>query len=298
MKNALLITRTELVELVRNNLEANGFYIGDATVRISSTGATVVGAVKKDKAQIVGGGIAIVVALPDEGDDEYEDEYENDEEDTSFSLSAAVLAAIAEAPMTIGAIAEELNTDEGSVRYALQALGGHVESVAPARRDGQTVSCWMKTGTTEHSLFVAAEAERIDKRVEELTNTVLVGAPKFYERRADRMEIVNGLCGGMPEADAENLRRDNRAVFYRMEEKGLLEHQGHGWRAAKSDKDKINVSSLQGAVREVLIQSDYGLSRQGISEKLPGFVDDSLLRHAIKRMDDVVEQGGMYSHNG
>ena len=287
MKNALLITRSELVELVRNNLEANGFNISDASVRISSTGATVVGAVKNEA--LVGGTIAIVVAVPDEDEDEDDTE--------SFSLNESVLAAIASAPMTIGALSEELQADEHDVRNALQYLGDQVASVAPARRNGATVSCWMKTGTAAFQLFVAAESVRIDKRVEELRGDFLPALPAFYERGRDRMEFINELLDSVCEEDAEAIRRDCRAVFYRMAELDILEHKGHSRRKAKTYSDKINVSSLQRAVREVLIQSDYGMSRQGIAEKLPGFVDDGLLRHAIKRMEDVYEQGGMYCRN-
>jgi hypothetical protein len=288
MKNAYIITNSEMTAILKEHLAKQGFSTSKLSVRFTSTNAVVAGI---EKVTHPGTGIYLATSTPSSDvEDQFDDEVEEDEDD--FSLVEAVREELSIKPMTIAALTVALAVEAYQIGDALSDLD--VEAVAPARENGQTVSKWMVTGTEAYEQFVAEEKARIVERTEELSSSILSSVPKFHERGVERPDLVNKVCEGLAlEDEREALRRDARAVFYRMAELGQLEHHNHSWRAGKTEADRINVASLQGAVREVLMSSVYGMSRQELSEKLPGFVDDSLLRHAIKRMDDVYEQDGL-----
>lgn len=276
MKNAYIISNSEMVGILREHLSNAGFDTSGLTVRFTSTNAVVAGISRAEEA---------------DGPNSFDDEKA---EESDFSMVEAVREEIASKPMTIAALAAALNATQYEVRGALAAL--NAQSVAPAREDGCTVSMWMLPGTDAYEQFVADEKARIDEQVEKWENKVGAAVPKFYQKGAERPQVVENICENLSPESAEELRRDAKAIFYRMAEAGKLEHREHSWRKAKTEAEEVEVTSLQGAVREVLMASDEGLELKQIADKLPGFVDGDLLRHAVRRMPDVCEQDGLLHH--
>lgn len=286
MKNAYIITNSEMTEILKGYLSDRGYDVSRLTVRFTSTNAVVAG-IKEP-------GVTMAPAEVPELEDQFDDEIEEDE-DGGFNLAGMVREQITAHPMTAAALALALDVATYQVMDTLGEVGA--EAVAPAREDGRTVSKWMVPGTEAYDQFVAQERARIEGQVEKWGSKILLAVPKFYQRGIERPQIVETMCETLDYGAAEELGRDAKAMFYRMAELGQLEHVGHAWRAGKTESDRVNVASLQGAVREVLISAEDGLDRKQIAEKLPGFVDDNLLRHAIKGMDGVYEQCGLLYHS-
>lgn len=279
MTNTITITlnSTGITELLRTHFNARGYNTDAMDYRMALSGSIEVVGLEK------------VPGVVDHAS-------QDDEVIENAKIRDAVLEEIYHEPHAVGAIAALLEgVTWGQVNAALDQLGDQVATVCAAREDGETVSAWMKTGTPQCQEFVEAEAARIDALVEEHKDAVLAAAPKFYARFVAREDILYRLCEGRPEEEQETLRRDCRSVFYRMAALSILQHQGHGWRAYKTDTHIADLVSLQGAVREVLHQdraeAEIGLTRNAIAEKLPGVVEDKLLQHAVQGMDDVYECG-------
>jgi len=291
MKNAYIITNSEMVGILKEHLAKQGFSTSKLTVRFTSTNAVVAGI---EQVTHPGTGIYLATSAP-EGtvEDQFDDEVEDD--DGGFNLADAVREQIAAYPMSAAALALALDVATYQVLDTLGEMGA--EAVAPTREDGRTVSKWMVPGTEAYDQFVAQEKARIDGQVDKWGSKILLAVPKFYQQGLERPQIVETMCETLGYGAAEELRRDAKAMFYHMAELGQLEHVSHAWRAGKTESDRVNVASLQGAVREALISAEDGLDRMQIAEKLPGFVDDNLLRHAIKQMDGVYESGGLLYHS-
>lgn len=290
MKSAYIITNSEMISILKEHLAKQGFKTANLSVRFTSTNAVVAGIEKVTEAAT---DLSYATGLPGRFDDEDLEE-EIEEENTSFALSEAILDEIATAPMTAAALATALDVEVYEIVDALGYLEDQVAAVAPARESGATVSKFMKTGTETYDLFVAAEKNRVAKQVEKWKDRVCWQVPKFHERREERPAIVDAICANLASDDElkEEIRRDAKAVFYKMADLGILEHESHGWRMAKTEADRINVQSLQGAVREILMEEN-GQSIEAIRDKLPGTVEMSLLGHAVRRMDGAYEQGGL-----
>lgn len=284
MKSAYIITNSEMTQILKGHLAKLGWNTAGLTLRFTSTNAVVAG-------------ISRVEEDCDEPEGFDDDEPETDWSGHTQEQLEVAHGLLAKEPHTIGQIAVALAVSTYEAANIVSSLDGAVEAVAPAREDGKTVSRYMLTGTEAYEQFVAEEKVRVDEQVEKWGFQILLAVPKFYQRGADRPAIVGVMCESLSEESAEELRRDAKAVFYRMAETGQLEHRSSTWRAGKTEADVANVTSLQGAVREVLMATETGASIQGIAEKLPGFVEHELLRHAIKRMPDVVEQGGLLFHS-
>jgi hypothetical protein len=286
MKNAYIISNTEMSSILKAHLSKQGYDTSKLTVRFTSTNAVVAGI---EKVAEPGAGLSLATSSKFEDIDEYNRD----------ALLEAVRGEITTKAMTLSALATVLAVSLSDVTDAVSLL--NAEPVAPAREDGRTVSKWMLTGTEQYDAFVAKEQARIDEEVERWSDEILSFAPKYYEDSEDRGALVDRICENTPQsrlealgADREDLRRDARSIFYRMAETDRLEHHNHLWRAAKTEADRTNILSLQGAVREILMADDHlGMSYRGLSEKLPGFVDDRVLLEAIRKMDGVTEQSGL-----
>jgi len=272
-QTVLFFTKGEVAELVRTFLEQEGRDVFNAIIQFSSEGVHV--------------GNCPEAAAPCSCDDEPEDfdDAEAPEDFVGHMQGADVLAAIRMKPRTAWEIAEEIRSDACSVNSTLGHLGDKVAKVAPAREDGETVSRWMATGSDEYGAFVAQEKERVEAQVEKWNADVLKHAPAFYERYEDRMTILENLISGYVATD-EEIRRDCKSIFYAMAEKGLLEHHEHGWRAAKTDADRVRVAAIQGGIREVLRGKEEGLTTDEIRDALPEQLDKNLIRHCLRHMDD------------
>ncbi len=64
--------------------------------------------------------------------------------------------------------------------------------------------------------------------------------------------------------------------------------------AAKTDADRIKVASIQGGIREILIDKQLGRSTDEIVEALPETLPKGLIRHCVRRMDDVYKECGRH----
>lgn len=284
MKQAYIITNSELVAIVGNHLKERGFEIGRITVRCTEKSVVVAG--------VKAPGVAVSDLQGSHGEDcDYEEEENEDGgcEDDAAECRWKVRACIIKDPHTASEIAAALEISTHEVMAALAGLT--VEAVTAKREDGRTVPAWMLTGTVAYDEFVAQEKSRVDAQVEKHKDRILGALPKFYESGVERPGVVEACVAGEPEEVQEELRRDGKAVFYRMEEQELVEHKGHSWRRAKTEVDHTKVVLLQGTVREILMTTD-GVGYDELADKLPGFVEPKLLRHAVKRLDGVSEQGG------
>jgi hypothetical protein len=286
MKSAYIITNSEMTQILKGHLAKLGWNTAGLTLRFTSTNAVVAGIsrIEEDCDEPEG--------FVDEEEDGCETDWDSNLQD---GIDEAARGLLSKEPHTVGQLAVALGVAAFAASTAIENLCA--EAVAPAREDGRTVSRYMVPGTEAYEQFVAEEKVRVDEQVEKWGFSIVLAVPKFYQRGADRPTIVGTMCESLSVESAEELRRDAKAVFYRMAEAALLDHRGNSWRAGKTEADIANVTSLQGAVREVLMASETGASIQGIAEKLPGFVEHELLRHAVKRMPDVVEQGGLLFHS-
>lgn len=272
MKSAYIISNRELIEVLGAHLRTQGFNTSDMTIRFTSTNAVVAGIVK-------------IEAEPESFEDE-EPEADSDwgeDEDEMATLGAAVLVLDElNSPRTAKELASNVGVEVHEVHAALAELQstGQAAKVAPAREDGETVSVYMRTGTEAYDAFVAAEEARVEAQVEKWAPTVLLAAPKFYQGAADRMEILERICEDLGEESAEEIRKDCRNVFYGMAARNLLFHQGHGWKAFRTEADEKNLDMLRRAVREV--EDHEGMPLHELAEALPGEVDLDLLRYALR----------------
>lgn len=294
MKKAHFIPITELAELIRNHLEANDHYVGvDTGISIASDGIVVHNAPLKSDITV---GEATATLTVSEGVDSDEPNgFVAPEPTEAEEKREDIIAILTETPMTVEQVAYAACTTVDVANEVMSDLD--LFKAAPARENGRTVSKWMIDGTPQATAFRIAEKARVNGRVEDMRKAILDAAPLFHQRRVDRPTIVSKMVEQCAHEDqAEGILRDARAVFYRMAETGELEHDGHTWRAGKTAADKINVASLQGAIREVLMQAGSGLSKDEIRAKLPAKVEGSFFRHSLRRMDDVYEQGGLLHH--
>ncbi|MCK5643380.1 MAG: hypothetical protein KAJ19_21400 [Gammaproteobacteria bacterium] len=290
-QNVLFFTKDEVVSLVRSSLELGGRDVSNAVFQFSSEG------VHADNCPEI-----VKVSEPCDPcsccDDEDDDD-DGEEGELSTTLRASVLEHIEHSPATCHQIAMTLSVESYEVSQALSELGDKVAKVAPAREDGRTVSEWMATGSDEFDVVMDGEEARIDAQVAEWKDHILATAPAFYERRIERPALLEKLVESvdgalMKEGAQEEIRRDCRAIFYAMAEKGMLQHQEHGWRVAKTDADRIKVASIQGGIREILMSKQLGRSTDEIVEALPEPLPKGLVRHCLRHMDDVYKECGRH----
>lgn len=313
MKNALILTIAELTPFIEGFLHKRGYSTKGLEYEFTPRGVTVIGGVTKMDGTAVYGEttvgdhlprhtsqpLSINLSLGGPPDGEFDDdglEDENDDlEDDPTTLSEAILDEVSSTPKTAAELSVALGVSGYPLRLAMSYLkeAGTIEAVAPRRHEGHTVSAFMKTGTETYVEFVANEAARIGSQAERWLQAITEHAPAFYDRRVERPKIVNAVCEGLGEDESEDLRRDARGIFYKLAEQGVLEHKSHRWRVASTDSDDKNVASLQGAVREVLMGADGGMTQSAIVEKFPAPVSEGLMRYAVCRMDDVYEQNSL-----
>jgi len=291
--NALFISNGEVARILRAHFVALGFReSGKLHLSSAQDGVFLAGLAEAKSKWLTADGVVPVLdeAHHVEAEDFDDDASDDDDDDDTHDVDAeTVLKAFSSEPRTVSQVADAMGWGEDKVAQTVENWGEHViAKVAPAREDGRTVSMWMQTGTPQFDAFVKGEAARVEGQIEKWQNAVLTAVPKTEERRRERPEVVDVLCSNLPHDSAEEIRRDARAVFYGMAEKGLLDHGRGGWRAAETELDRRRMVDLQGAIREVLRGAgEEGLTVEGIRDRLPEMVDMGRIARALRRMEDV-----------
>lgn len=288
--NALFISNGEVARILRAHFVALGFReSGKLHLSSASDGVFLAGLEEKAPSAYSTAAGVVQVEPADEDPEEFDD---CDEERADIDVENDVLEALTPEPLTVAQVAAKLELVESTVARAMGRWGeGRIAKVAPAREDGTTVSMFMATGTPRFDAFVKAEAARVESQIAKWQNAVLMAVPKAEERRTERPEILETICSSLPHESAEEIRRDCRAVFYGMAEKGLLDHGRGGWRAAETELDRRRMVDLQGAIREVLRGAgDDGLTAAEIRDRLPEMLPMEAVTRALRRMEGVAER--------
>lgn len=266
MKNAQILESSEVHCALREYFTKRGYNVGAMVVYITAP-------------LLVSG----LTTLDGEAVDHEDEEYDEPNDEEVKTLLSNIRECIANEPATIAQIATKLDLPRSTVVNAFEAMSD-VARVAPAREDGQTVPMFMISGTEAYDKFVEMERERIEAQVETWKSVVLQHVPRFYEEPETRPNIIEAMCEGRPEDVGEVLRRDGKAIFYRMAEMDLLHHSGNVWQAFRTELDEKNTEMLRNSIREVFEDVDLDdLSVEEIAAKLPASLDEGLLRYVLGR---------------
>lgn len=270
MKNATFLNKYEVAQAIHAFLATRGYDVSEFSLQqLSSKGATVVGPFNHEEAKATAAKAAMVEAITDE------------------------LTLEGNGPMSVVALANAYA--DGNVECAARIMSRieGLKAVAPARENGKTVSLYMSNKNPGYEAFVAAEKEKVESMTDALSGIFMKHLPAFHEEVAHRPQVVAAAMEANPDT-AESLALYARAVFYNMAEKEMVEHTRGGWRIAPSEEDIKNIDMLKSSITKVLgeVESDEGISVAGLTEKIPGDVEESMLGYAIRRMENVYEQHG------
>jgi len=225
LKSAYILTNAVLVSILKDHLSSD-YNTDGMTVRFTGNNAVLANITPKAEDE-------------DDIDPElYAYQNDEDEDEDDDEIYNMVVNACTIEPRTASQIAEATGLSRYDVDNALSS--SEFAKVAPARENGQTVSMFMRTGTTPYDNTVAKERNRIIDQVVKFKNRILVVAPGPDESGANRPDLVQEVCDqiqsdhtlplSMKDDLCEELRRDARSIFYAMAESQDLYHAGNSWK--------------------------------------------------------------------